>query len=194
MCPQTALPPQWACVTLSGVTWTQRQICIHSFHAWQGSCGSNLGGRHLYINKMFVLWVSNQNKVTENFLNLAEVWSLFVICTSCNFNVGKKMQEIIPGEKKLMNISNKKSRRVHKSQACPYTHIHRALLSEFESSGTSPFPAQVLLQFTINTIYIDVGLLLRILTVLLQICFLFLQSSLFSHNLSCPIFLIHLFP
>lgn len=65
---------------------------------------------------MFVLWVSNQNKATENFLKLAAVLSLFVICTLCNFMLEKKMQEIIPWEKNLMKISNKKSRRVHKSQ------------------------------------------------------------------------------
>lgn len=38
---------------------------------------------------MFVLSLSNQNKMTKNFLNLAEVWSLLVMCICSNFNDGK---------------------------------------------------------------------------------------------------------
>lgn len=89
------------------------------------------------------------------------------------------MQDRIPGESKLMKIINKESKESISHWVCPYIHIHTALLSESSSSGTSPFPTQMLLQFPIKAIYIDIGLLLIILTILLQISFFFLQSSLF---------------
>lgn len=93
-----------------------------------------------------------------------------------------------------MKVATKRTEESVSHRVCPYIHIHTTLLSESKSSDTSPFPTQVLLQLPVNAIYIDNGLLLINLTILLQTSFLFLQSSPFSRNLSCPIFLTHLIP